>query len=331
MLLVLTLVEIITEGNILGNTSTLKEITNSFSQTFKFKLFDIGQTSISLSSVLIFLLVFTSLVIVSRFVTRLIANRFMAKLTGDSAMVFTFRRISFYLMVIISAIFSLQFIGIGLGGLGVIIGLLSVGIGFGLQNITSNFISGIILLFERPIKIGDRVTVGDTVGDVIAINMRSTTIRTLQNVSIIVPNSEFVSAKVVNWSHDDPRIRLDINVGVSYNSDLDRVIQALTEVAEENRNVLREPNPDVLHLGFGDSAWNMQLRAWIGDPHGQFKVLSELNCAIVRKFRDYGIEIPYPQRDLHVRSPLPLPIGTGHEAPICDKTKSIGFDKLTGA
>jgi small-conductance mechanosensitive channel len=317
--------------HILSNISTLKEITNSFSQTFKFKLFDIGQTSISLSSVLIFLLVFTSLVVISKFVTRLIANRFMAKLTSDSATIFTFRRISFYLMVIISAIFSLQFIGVGLGGLGVIIGLLSVGIGFGLQNITSNFISGIIMLFERPIKIGDRVTVGDTVGDVISINMRSTTIRTLHNVSIIVPNSEFVSSKVINWSHDDPRIRLDINVGVSYNSDLDRVIQALKEVAVENRDVLREPKPDVLHLGFGDSAWNMQLRVWIGNPHGQFKIRSDLNCAIVRKFREHGVEIPYPQRDLHVNPPQSRLDDPTNEAPASDKTTSGKVENLIGS
>jgi small-conductance mechanosensitive channel len=302
-----------------------------FSQAFKFELFSLGKTSISLSSVLIFLLVFTSLAIFSRYFSRLLANKFMAKLTGDSATVFTFRKISYYLMVVISLIFSLQIIGIGLGGLGVILGLLSVGIGFGLQNITSNFISGIIMLFERPIKIGDRVTVGDTVGDVVAINMRSTTIRTLQNVSIIVPNSEFVSSKVINWSHDDPRIRLDINVGVSYNSDLDRVILALKEVAVENRDVLHEPKPDVLHLGFGDSAWNMQLRVWIGNPHGQFKIRSDLNCAIVRKFREQGVEIPYPQRDLHLHPPLSQSDGPGNEAPASDKTTSGNAENLIGS
>jgi len=189
----------------------------------------------------------------------------------------------------------------------VIIGLLSVGIGFGLQNITSNFISGIILLFERPIKIGDRISVGHTEGDVTAINMRSTTIRSLNNISIIVPNTEFISSQVINWSHGDPKVRLDVQVGVSYHSDLDAVIRALREVAEESPTVLKNPVPDVLFSGFGDSSWNMELRVWLQDPKTYYSTRSEINCAIVHKFRQYGIEIPYPQRDLHVRSPLPIP------------------------
>jgi small-conductance mechanosensitive channel len=201
----------------------------------------------------------------------------------------------------------LPIVGIDLSGLAVIVGLLSVGIGFGLQNITSNFISGLILLFERPIKIGDRITVGHTEGDVIAINMRSTTIRSLNNISIIVPNSEFVSSQVINWSHGDPKVRLDVHVGVSYHSDLDAVIQALREVAEESPSVLKNPEADVLFSGFGDSSWNMELRVWLEDPKKYYLTRSEINCAIVHKFREYGIEIPYPQRDLHVRSPLSMP------------------------
>ena len=125
---------------------------------------------------------------------------------------------------------AFQFVGINLSGLAVIFGLLSVGIGFGLQNVTSNFIAGLILLFEQPIKIGDRIMVGDTEGDVLEINIRSTTIRSLNNVSIIVPNSEFVSSNVVNWSHGDPKIRLVVEVGVSYQSDLDTVLRSLQEV-----------------------------------------------------------------------------------------------------
>ncbi|MBN1212237.1 MAG: mechanosensitive ion channel, partial [candidate division Zixibacteria bacterium] len=179
--------------------------------------------------------------------------------------------------------------------------------------ITSNFISGLILLFERPIKVGDRVTVGDTEGDVLAINMRSTTIQTLDNIAIIVPNSEFISANVTNWSYGDPKIRLQLEVGVSYNSDLDAVLQSLKEVADEHPKVLREPKPDVLLRGFGDSSWNMILRVWIAHPKRYHTIRSELNCAIVRKFREKNIEIPFPQRDLHVRSPLPLPLRTEPE------------------
>ena len=168
-------------------------------------------------------------------------------------------------------------------------------------------VSGLILLIERPIKVGDRVTIGDTEGDVLEINMRSTTIKSLSNISIIVPNSEFVSSKVVNWSHRDLKVRLDIDVGVSYGSNLEKVLAGLREVAEENKEILKAPPPEVLHLGFGDSSWNMRLRVWIADPKRHPVVRSDINCAIVRKFRSNNIAIPFPQRDLHIRSPLPVP------------------------
>jgi small-conductance mechanosensitive channel len=212
------------------------------------------------------------------------------------------------MFMIISVAFAFQFIGVDFSGLIVLLGFLSVGIGFGLQNITSNFISGLILLFERPIKIGDRVTVGGTEGDVIEIKMRSTVIRSLDNISFIVPNSEFVSAQVINWSHGDKKVRVDIKVGVSYKSNLDKVLQALREVADEHKDVLKNPEPVVRLTEFGDSSWNMFLGAWIKDPEIYYKVRSELNCAIVRKFRDKEVEIPFPQRDLHIRSPLPVPL-----------------------
>jgi len=145
------------------------------------------------------------------------------------------------------------------------------------------------------------------------INMRSTTIRTLKNIAVIVPNSEFVSSKLENWSYGDETVRLDIDVGVSYESDLEIVIRCLKEVAAEHPEVLRKPAPDVLHLGFGDSAWNMRLRVWLAHPRRHPEVHSDINCAIVRKFRENGVEIPFPQRDLHVRSPLPLPFSPAPE------------------
>jgi len=213
-----------------------------------------------------------------------------------------------YALVIIGSVMAFQFIGIDLSGLAVIFGFLSVGIGFVLQNLTSNFIAGIILLFEQHIKVGDRVTVGETEGDVAEINIRSTTIRSLNNVAIVVPNSEFVSSTVINWSHGDPRTRLDIDVGVAYDSDLDTVIRCLMEAAKEHLGVLQHPPPEVLHQGFGDSAWNMRLRAWVDHPQGRIRIQSDIHCAIVKKFREHGVEIPFPQRDLHLRSPLPVAV-----------------------
>lgn len=290
--------------------SDFAELWQEVDKVLQYQLFQVGETPITLASVCIFVVMFTVLLVISQIIARILASRVLIKLGVERATAYTFRRITYYILLILSAIFSFQFVGINLSGLAVIFGLLSVGIGFGLQNITSNFISGIILLFERPIKIGDRVTVGDTVGDVTAINMRSTTIRSLRNISIIVPNSEFISAQVINWSHDDEKVRLDLDIGVSYNSDLDTVLKAMKEVAQENDQVLAVPPPEVLHLGFGDSAWNMQLRAWISSPQEIYHVTSQLNCAVVRKFHERNIEIPFPQRDLHVRSPLPVPLDT---------------------
>ena len=246
--------------------------------------------------------------LVSRIIGRLIMHRALRRLRMAEGTAYTILRITHYTIMLVGALVAFQFIGIDLSGLAVIFGLLSVGIGFGLQNITSNFISGLILLFERPIRVGDRVTVGDVEGDITEINIRSTTVRSLNNISIIVPNSDFVSSQVVNWSHRDPKVRLEVDVGVSYGSDLDVVLRCLNEVAAENDDVLKTPVPEVLHTGFGDSSWNMRLRAWVADPKRHWYVRSALNCAIVRKFREEGVEIPYPQRDLHLRSPLPLPV-----------------------
>jgi small-conductance mechanosensitive channel len=277
-------------------------------QVLHYELFDLNQTPVTPASILMFIIVVVGFYILARIVDRALLRRLLPRFQIDEGMRYNMQRISHYIIMIIGAVVAFQFVGIDLSGLAVIFGLLSVGIGFGLQNITSNFISGLILLFERPIKVRDRVTVGETEGDVIAINMRSTTIRSLDNIAIIVPNTEFISANVTNWSHGDPRIRLRLEVGVSYGSDLDLVLKALTEVAMENPDALKEPKPHVLLKSFGDSSWNMVLSVWIADPSKYYLARSDLNCAIVRKFRQCGIEIPFPQRDVHMRTPLPLPL-----------------------
>src|ERR687891_1807226 len=269
-----------------------------------FKLFEINKTAVTPSSILMFLVFIALFAMTSRLVQRVLRGQVFSRMRIDEGMQYTLTHISHYFIMIIGAAVAFQFIGIDLTGLAIILGFLSVGIGFGLQNITSNFVAGLILLLERPIKVGDRVMVGDQEGDVVEIKMRSTTIRTLNNIALIVPNSEFVSSKLENWSYGDQRVRLDIDVGVSYGSDLETVIRSLKEVAEEQPEVLKNPAADVLHRGFGDSAWNMRLRVWVEHPRRHLQVRSDINCAIVRKFHRHEVEIPFPQRDLHVRSPL---------------------------
>ena len=289
-------------------TMNLDELFKQMMDVLNYKLFELNMTPVSISSILMFLLLMAIFFISSKTLNRFVLRRILDGFKIDKGTRYTMQRINHYVIMIIGAIISFQFIGINLSGLAVIFGLLSVGIGFGLQNVTSNFIAGVIILFERPIKIGDRIMVGDTEGDVTDINIRSTTIRSLNNVSIIVPNSDFVSSNVINWSHGDTKIRLDIEVGVSYQSDLDTVLRSLREVAEEHPEVLKYPQTDVLLRDFGDSSWNMVLRVWINHPQKHHIIRSELNCAIVRKFRANNVEIPFPQRDLHLRSAQPLPV-----------------------
>lgn len=268
-------------------------------------LFSLNNTPVTLFSVLVFILFLIGFIILARVAKTILNNRILERFVKDSGLRYTLSRITQYVIITIGVYISLQFLGIDLTGLTVILGFLSVGIGFGLQNVTSNFISGIIVLFERPISVGDRVMVNNIEGDVTEINIRSTKIRTLDNISIIVPNSEFVSKDVINYSHGDPTYRLGIDVGVSYSSDLEKVLKALDEVASESEFVLKNPAYDIQFREFGDSSWNMKLLVWIADVKKYPFVRSELNKAIVRKFAAYNIEIPFPQRDLHLKSGNP--------------------------
>ncbi len=279
---------------------------DEISRIINYPLFSINQTQVTLLSIILFVIILVGFVLISHLFKNRFLSKILTKFNIDEGIQFTFTRISQYLITFVGIIVAFQFIGIDLSGLAVVLGFLSVGIGFGLQNITSNFIAGIILLFERPINVGDRVTVGDTEGDVQKINIRSTTIRSLNNISYIVPNSEFISTTVINWSHGDKKIRVDLDVGVSYNSDLDLVLKVLKEIAIENKEVLKAPAPEVHFREFGDSSWNMKLRVWISHPKKHYYVRSDINCEIVRKFRQHNIEIPFPQRDLHLRSSVSL-------------------------
>jgi len=280
---------------------------NALDQFFTYPLFTVNQTPITLSSLAFFVVIMAIFWTVNTILRRFLNNRVLKRFNMPLSTRYTLTRIIQYVFLFVGIIIGFQVIGVDLSGLAVIFGFLSVGIGFGLQNLTSNFIAGLMLLFEQHIQVGDRITVGETEGDVTEINIRSTTIRSLNNIAIVVPNSEFISSTVTNWSHGDPKTRLEIDVGVSYNSDLETVIQCLEEAAKENPLVLQHPHPEVLHLGFGDSSWNMRLWAWVDSPQGRRRIQSEIHCAIVKKFRTHNVEIPFPQRDLHVRTPLPLP------------------------
>jgi len=289
---------------------TWAEIMHYVNRILNYVIFQVKDTPVTVLSIFIFIVFIVAFIFLGMLARRALNNRVFKKLHINEGTGYTLSRITQYAIITIGALVAFQFVGIDLGGLAVIFGLLSVGIGFGLQNVTSNFISGLIILFERPISVGDRVTVANIEGDIIEINIRATKVRTVNNISIIVPNSEFVSKDVINYSHGDPTYRLDVNVGVSYGSDLETVLKAMQAVADENKAVLTNPKAEVHLIEFGDSSWNMQLRAWIGDVKDYPRIRNELNQAIVHKFREYEVEIPFPQRDLHVRSSVALPVNS---------------------
>lgn len=213
-----------------------------------------------------------------------------------------------YTIIGIGIVVILQSAGINLSALAVLAGALGVGLGFGLQNVTSNFVSGLVILFERPIKVGDRVEVGDVAGDVRRISARATTIVTNDNIAIIVPNSEFISEQVTNWSFTGQLVRLTVPVGVSYASDVEAVRRILTRVAAEHDGVLEDPAPDVLFVGFGESSLDFGLRIWTRRyTHMPLVLTSELNFMIWHALKQADVEIPFPQRDLHIRSGV-LPV-----------------------
>lgn len=208
-----------------------------------------------------------------------------------------------YIIVLIGLFVILQTLGIDLSSVTILAGALGVGIGFGLQNVTNNFVSGLIILFERPIKVGDRIEVGNVYGDVMKIAMRATTIITNDNITIIVPNSEFISSTVINWSHNDRDIRINIPVGVSYSEDPERIKNILLKIVDEFPGVLAQPKPDVLFEKYDDSSINFNLRVWTSEYINRPGVLkSQLYYLIFKRFREEGIEIPFPQRDIHIKN-----------------------------
>lgn len=268
-------------------------------------LFTLGDKPVTVWMLFYFLL----LVLFLFFGTGKLKNWFVYKLLARTSLDIGVRHavgtIFRYVLMVIGFMIILQFLGVDLSGLTIIASALGVGVGFGLQNVTNNFVSGIIILFERPIKIGDRIEVSNVAGDVVKISMRSTTILTTDNIAIIVPNSEFISSTVINWSHTDRNVRFNIPVGVSYKSDPETVKKLLMEVAKSHAGILKDPAPDVLLNEYGESSIKFTLRVWTSEYITQPHVLkSELYYSAFKKFKEHGVEIPFPQRDIHVKNDL---------------------------
>lgn len=276
---------------------------NPIFRLLNYDLFVLGEARITPLSIVYLLVLSVGLVYLSRKIKNLLVTRLLQRTRMDVGAQQAIGTIVRYIVLFVGFLIILQTVGINLTTVNVLAGAVGIGIGLGLQNIANNFISGLIILFERPIKVGDRISVEGVHGDVTSIGARSTTIRTNDNIAIIVPNSKFISETVTNWSFTGNNARFRIPVGVSYDADVDLVRRLLIETAGENEDVLAEPEPDVRLVAFGDNSMNFELSVWSASKlHRPGRLKSSLNFAIVRKFREHGIEIPFPQREVRVRT-----------------------------
>lgn len=278
-------------------------IVDWFEEIMNYSLFHLGESNLTIGLIITLVVSLILLFVISEWLRKILVNKILRRYQMEVSTRQSIGTMVKYFLILAGLFSILQTTGIDLSAFGILAGAIGVGIGFGLQNITNNFISGLIILFEQPIKIGDRIEVGDVSGDVIKISARSTMIVTNDNISIIVPNSQFIDSQVINWSHNDRNIRFNFPVGVSYRENPEKVKKVLLEVAKANSGVLTNPAPDVMFEDFGDSSINFTLRVWTSEFINKPKVLrSQLYYEIFRRFAEEGIEIPFPQRDIHLKS-----------------------------
>src|SRR4051794_31129133 len=263
-----------------------------------------GLPAINLSLIQIFMLVGLLIGVfwLAARTKRLLFERFLKDTGLDRSLQYAIAQIVSNIVLIVGVFVVLENTGIHLAALTVFAGAAGVGVGFGLQNIASNFISGLVILAERPITIGDRVEVAGIIGQVEQIRARSTVIVTNDNIATIVPNTKFIDSPVTNWAYGDPRVRFRIPIGVAYGSDVKKVSEALIAAGGSNPHVLEHPAPSVFLKEFGESSINFELVVWSSEmSHRPSRFKSDLNFAIEEKLRHAGIEIPFPQRDVHIR------------------------------
>jgi small-conductance mechanosensitive channel len=273
------------------------------------QLFTIGTNIVTLEWLVTLVVKLMVLFVLSSIVKRVLVKRIFVRYQLNTGVAYSTATIIRYVILIIGLMMIMQTSGFDISAFSIVFGALGIGIGFGLQNISNNFISGIIILFERPVKVGDRVELEGVAGTILRISPRATTIVTNDEIAIIVPNSDIINKNVTNWSLNDSMVRFNFPVGVSYNEDPLRVQKILLEIALNCEGVHHTPEPDVLMDEFADSALMFNLRVWSTEYSSRPRMLkSMLYYAILDRFRQEGISIPFPQRDLHIIDPLPLPV-----------------------
>jgi potassium-dependent mechanosensitive channel len=258
--------------------------------------------TITLSNLILALIILFVTVSASRNIPGLLEFSLLQKLPLDAGMRFAVRTIASYLITLVGVVFAFGEIGIGWGQVQWLVAAVSVGLGFGLQEIFANFVSGLIILFERPMRVGDVVTIGEVSGTVTKIEIRATTVTDWNRKELIVPNKEFITGRLINWTLSDTTQRVVFKVGVAYGTDTDLVHQTLLRVAKESPFVMTDPPCQAVFMGFGESSLDFELRVFIPSLENYGTLIHTVNTAIDKAFKLAGIEIPFPQRDLHLRS-----------------------------
>jgi small-conductance mechanosensitive channel len=283
----------------------------------------IGNIPITITALIEGAMILALTMFASRTLSALLQRRIAKRAYLDPGLRYTMGRLTQYLIIAIGGLVSLKFaFNLDLTSIAVLFTALSVGIGFGLQYIAADIASGFILLFERPVRVGDRITIGEDEGDVQSINLRTTVVATNDRISIIVPNSKLVSQRLINWSYGDPRARIAIPVSVAYGSEIELVTRTLLAGAEEVDNVLHDPTPKVQFLKFGDWSLDFRLLVWTNRPRLHTQIRSDINYRIERLFRQAGIEIPFPQTELRLRGGA-LHLDSGDRLVAGDKSEDV--------
>lgn len=284
--------------------TTVVEIPQPQIESFWSTSIEMGNVSFTPVSLIMGVSLIVVVLIIKKLLHRALTKRFFPRFKINAGLANAYSTLIGYVFLILGLfiILPVTFQGLDWSTLSVVLGAVSFGVGFGLRNIADNFVSGLIILLERPIKVGDRISIDGANGTVRSIRARSTTIRTNDNIEVIVPNSRFISESVVNWSHNDNMVRLRIPVGVHYDSDANHVREVLERAAAAHSDVLKNPAPSAKFIEFGDSALNFEIWVWTVDstqrPNG-FK--SEINYLLWEHLKEAGIEIPYPQQDLYIK------------------------------
>lgn len=270
-------------------------------------IIEFSNAKVSIITILISFLAVVFSFRIARYLGKML-NKQLQRKEVDSGVRDSLEKFLRYFIIGFGILFSLDNLGVSFNSLAAIGAVLMVGIGFGLQNITQNFFSGIIILIERPIKVGDIIRVGDTSGRIVDIRVRSTIVQTRDDISIIVPNSKLVSEEVINQSFTGQRIRQHVRVGVAYGSNIDLVQSLLIEAAKNHSKVLTSPVPICVFEDFGDSSLNFDIRFWCSDIWEMENICSDIRCQIDRLFRENQVSIPFPQRDIHIKTTQGSPL-----------------------